>query len=430
MLIETVFVLGLLLVLLAGGLWIGLALFTLGWATLTVFSDTLPGPLMANTTWGAASAWSLTALPMFIWMGEILTRSRVSEDMFRGLVPWMNRLPGRLLHCNVVGCGIFAAICGSSAATAATIGRMTVPELSRRGYDDKMVIGSLAGSGTLGLMIPPSIMMIVYGITAEVSIARLFIAGILPGLLLILLFSGFIAIWAMRNPSKVPPGEKSMTFREKMYESRLLIPTVLLIAAIIGSIYSGIATPTEAAALGVLGSLILSLVSGSMSWRVFWESAMAAMRISCMIGFIIASAGFLTTATAFIGLPAAIAQGISDMGLSPALLILMLTVIFIILGCFLDGVSMIVLTSAVLLPTVQAAGIDLIWFGIFVILVVEMAQITPPVGFNLFVLQSLTGKDMFYVTRATIPFFLLLLLAALILWLVPGLATWLPSAML
>ncbi len=430
MLIETLFVLGLLFALLLGGVWIGLALFALGWATLTVFSDTLPGPLMANTTWGAASAWSLTALPMFIWMGEILTRSRVSEDMFRGLVPWLNRLPGRLLHCNVVGCGIFAAICGSSAATAATIGRMTVPELTRRGYDDKMVIGSLAGSGTLGLMIPPSIMMIVYGITAEVSIARLFIAGVLPGLMLIVMFSGFIAIWAWRNPSKVPNDDTRTTLREKLYASRLLIPTVILIVAIIGSIYTGVATPTEAAALGVLGSLILSLVSGSMSLKVFWDSAMAAMRTSCMIGIIIASAGFLTTATAFIGLPAAIAQGISDMGLSPGMLILVLTIIFIILGCFLDGVSMIVLTSAVLLPTVQAAGIDLIWFGIFVILVVEMAQITPPVGFNLFVLQALTGKDMFYVAKATMPFFFLLLLAVVILWFAPWLATWLPQAML
>lgn len=430
MILETVFVLGLLFALLLGGVWIGLALFALGWATLTVFTDTLPGPLMANTTWGAASAWSLTALPMFIWMGEILTRSRVSEDMFRGLVPWLNRLPGRLLHCNVVGCGIFAAICGSSAATAATIGRMTVPELTRRGYDERMVIGSLAGSGTLGLMIPPSIMMIVYGITAEVSIARLFIAGVLPGLLLILLFSGFIAIWALRNPERVPAAEARTSLKEKLWASRLLIPTIILIAAIIGSIYTGVATPTEAAALGVVGSLILSLVSGSMSWKVFWDSAMAATRISCMIGFIIASAGFLTTATAFIGLPAGIARGISDMGLTPGGLIIVLTIIFIILGCFLDGVSMIVLTSAVLLPTVTAAGIDLIWFGIFVILVVEMAQITPPVGFNLFVLQSLTGRDMFYIARATLPFFFLLLLAVAILWFAPWLAVWLPKAML
>ncbi|VFR53618.1 TRAP dicarboxylate transporter, DctM subunit, unknown substrate 5 [plant metagenome] len=430
MILETVFVLGLLFALLLGGVWIGLALFALGWATLTVFTDTLPGPLMANTTWGAASAWSLTALPMFIWMGEILTRSRVSEDMFRGLVPWLNRLPGRLLHCNVVGCGIFAAICGSSAATAATIGRMTVPELTRRGYDERMVIGSLAGSGTLGLMIPPSIMMIVYGITAEVSIARLFIAGVLPGLLLILLFSGFIAIWALRNPERVPAAEARTSLKEKLWASRLLIPTIILIAAIIGSIYTGVATPTEAAALGVVGSLILSLVSGSMSWKVFWDSAMAATRISCMIGFIIASAGFLTTATAFIGLPAGIAQGISDMGLTPGGLIIVLTIIFIILGCFLDGVSMIVLTSAVLLPTVTAAGIDLIWFGIFVILVVEMAQITPPVGFNLFVLQSLTGRDMFTIARATLPFFFLLLLAVAILWFAPWLAVWLPKAML
>lgn len=427
---EVFVVLGLLAVLLISGIWIGISLLALGWVALTLFTSTLPGPLMADTAWAAGSSWSLTALPMFIWMGEILTRSRISQDMFRGLAPWLDRLPGRLLHCNVIGCGIFAAISGSSAATAATIGRMTVPELLQRGYDDKMVIGSLAGSGTLGLMIPPSIMMIVYGITAEVSIARLFIAGVLPGILLVFLFSGFVALWAWRHPGKVPAAAKRLTLREKLWESRLLIPTVLLIAAVIGSIYGGVATPTEAAALGVLGSLILSVVSGGLSMRIFWDSAMAAMRTSCMIGFIIVAASFLTTATGFIGLAAAIAQGITNLGLTPGMLIIALAVVFIILGCFLDGVSMIVLTSAVLLPTVQAAGIDLIWFGIFVILVVEMAQITPPVGFNLFVLQALTGRDMFYVASAALPFFLLLLLAVALLWFAPWLATWLPTAML
>ncbi|MFW7341875.1 TRAP transporter large permease subunit [Pollutimonas sp. H1-120] len=430
MLVEVIFVLGLLFVLLVGGVWIAVALFALGWATLAVFTDTLPGALMVNTTWGAASSWSLTALPMFIWMGEILTRSNISQDMFKGLAPWLLRLPGRLLHCNVIGCGIFAAICGSSAATAATIGRMTVPELSKRGYDEKMVIGSLAGSGTLGLMIPPSIMMIVYGVTAEVSVARLFIAGILPGLLLVLLFSGYIAIWSWLHPLATPQEDARLSLREKLSASRLLIPTVLLIIAIIGAIYTGVATPTEAAALGVAGSLLLSVLSGSMSMKVFWESTMAAMRVSCMIGFIIAAAGFLTTAVAFIGLPTAVAQGVAGLHLSAGLLVMVLVVIFVILGCFLDGVSMIVLTSAVLLPTVQAAGLDLIWFGIFVILVVEMAQITPPVGFNLFVLQSLTGRDMLYIARATMPFFILLLTAVAAIWFAPWLATWLPKAML
>lgn len=430
MITEIVVMLGLLVVFLLGGVWIAIALLALGWISLTLFATTLPGPVMADTAWAAGSSWSLTALPAFIWMGEILARSRLSEDMFRGLTPWLDRLPGRLLHCNVIASGIFAAICGSSAATTITVGRITVPELMARGYDEKLIIGSLAGSGTLGLMIPPSIMMIVYGITAEVSIARLFMAGVLPGILLIVLFSGFIVIWAVLNSERVPHAEKRTSLREKLWASRLLIPIVLLICAVLGSIYGGFATPTEAAALGVFGSLSLSLLAGRLTVRVFWEGAMAAMRTSCMIGFIIVAAGFLSTATSFIGLPLAIAQSIADLGLSPGLFIAVLTVVFIILGCFLDGVSMIVLTSAVLLPAVHAAGIDLIWFGVFIILVVEMAQITPPVGFNLFVLQSLTGHDMFYIARATLPFFFLLVSAVAILWFAPWLAIWLPAKML
>lgn len=427
---ESIFVLVVLLVLLVSGVWIGVALFALGWATLAVFTSTVPGPLMANTTFGAASAWSLTALPMFIWMGEILTRSKVAESMFQGLTPWLHWLPGRLVHCNVFGCGIFAAICGSSAATTATMGRMTVPELSRRGYDDGMVIGSLAGSGTLGLMIPPSIMMIVYGITAETSIARLFIAGILPGILLIALFSGFIVVRSLHNPALIPKDEVRMTFRQRLWASRLLIPIVMLIVAIIVSIYTGMATPTEAGAVGVVGSLIVASASGGMSLKLFWEGAIAAMRVSCMISFIIVGAAFLTVSVAYIGLPAAVAKSITSMHLSPGMFICILTLLFVILGCFLDGVSMIVLTSAMLLPAVKSAGIDLIWFGIFVILVVEMAQITPPLGFNLFVLQSLTGRSMFYIARVTFPYFLLLLAAVAILWFAPWLATWLPKVML
>ena len=426
----TLFLFALLALLLAGGVWIAIVLLAMGWAAMELFTSTPVGKLMATTVWGSSASWSLTALPLFIWMGEILFRSRISEDMFRGLAPWLTALPGRLMHCNVIGCGIFAAISGSSAATAATIGKMTVPELLKRGYHEPMVIGSLAGAGTLGLLIPPSIIMIVYGVAADVSIARLFIAGVLPGILLVSLFSGYIMIWAWLNPDKTPPSDIHMSFAQKLYASRLLIPTVLLIAAVIGSIYTGIATPTEAAVLGVLGSLILSLVSGSLDWETFNGAVMGAMRTSCMIAFILTGAAFLTTAMGFTGIPKAMALWITGQELSPVMLIAVLTLLFIVMGCFLDGISMVVLTAAVILPTVQAAHIDLLWFGVFIVLVVEMAQITPPVGFNLYVLQGMTGRDIFSIGKHALPFFLLMAIAVAIIWIFPEIVTYLPRRML
>jgi tripartite ATP-independent transporter DctM subunit len=426
----TLFLLALLALLLAGGVWIAIVLLAMGWAAMELFTSTPVGKLMATTVWGSSASWSLTALPLFIWMGEILFRSRISEDMFRGLAPWLTALPGRLMHCNVIGCGIFAAISGSSAATAATIGKMTVPELLKRGYHEPMVIGSLAGAGTLGLLIPPSIIMIVYGVAADVSIARLFIAGVLPGIMLMSLFSGYIIVWALLNPDKTPPSDIHISFAQKLYASRLLIPTVLLIAAVIGSIYSGVATPTEAAVLGVVGSLILSFVSGSLDWETFNGSVMGAMRTSCMIAFILMGAAFLTTAMAFTGIPKSMAAWITGQALSPVMLIAVLTLLYIVLGCFLDGISMVVLTAAVILPTVHAAHIDLLWFGIFIVLVVEMAQITPPVGFNLYVLQGMTGKDIFSIGRHALPFFLLMVIAVAIIWIFPEIVSFLPQRML
>jgi len=416
-------------VFLAGGLWIALSLLGLGWLAMVLFTDSPAGKLMATTVWGSSASWALTALPLFIWMGEILFRTRISQDMFRGLAPWMAPLPGRLMHCNVVGCGIFAAISGSSAATAATIGKITIPELTKRGYDEAMAVGSLAGAGTLGLLIPPSIILIVYGVAADVSVARLFVAGVLPGVLLMLLFSGYIAAWALLNPAKTPPRDSVTTLGEKFFAARFLIPTVLLIAAVIGSIYTGVATPTEAAVIGVLGSLILSLISGSLGWQTFSASVMGAMKTSCMIAFILTGAAFLTVAMGFTGIPRAMAGWIATQQFAPWQLIAVLTVLFVILGCFLDGISMVVLTSAVILPSVRAAGIDLLWFGIFVVLVVEMAQITPPVGFNLFILQGLTGRNMFYVARASIPFFLLMVAAVALIWIFPQTVTFLPGKM-
>jgi tripartite ATP-independent transporter DctM subunit len=419
-----------LFLILGTGVWIGLSLAGVAWIAMELFSSRPAGDAMAVTIWGASSSWTLTALPLFIWMGEILFRTRLSQDMFKGLAPWMNHLPGRLLHTNVVGCGIFAAVSGSSAATCATIGKMTLPELKRRGYPDDIVIGSLAGAGTLGLLIPPSIIMIVYGVAADVSIAKLFIAGVIPGILLALLFSGYIAFWALRNPEKVPPGDKLLTLGQKLAESRSLIPVILLIAAVLGSIYAGIATATEAAAIGVIGALVLSITQRSMSWATFKDSLMGATRLYCMIALILAGAAFLTLSMGYLGLPRSLAEWIGSLGLPQFALILCLMVFFIILGCFLDGISMVVLTMGVVMPTVLAAGIDPIWFGIFIVMVVEMAQITPPVGFNLFVLQGMTGKQLPYIARVALPMFLLMVIAVLLIYFFPGLVTWLPKQMM
>ena len=414
---------------LAGGVWVGLTLAGTAWIGMELFSTRPAGDAMAITIWGASSSWTLTALPLFLWMGEILFRTRLSQDLFTGLAPWLNKLPGRLLHTNVIGCAIFAAVSGSSAATCATIGKMTLPELKKRGYPDNMVIGTLAGAGTLGLLIPPSIIMIVYGVAAEVSIAQLFIAGIIPGIFLAMLFSGYIMFWAWRNPSQVPPADEEMTFSQKLYQSRNLIPVMLLIASVLGSIYSGIATATEAAAIGVLGSLIISFFQKSLNWATFKASILGATRLYCMIALILAGAQFLTLSMGYIGLPRALAEWIGSMGLSQFWLIVVLMVFFIILGCFLDGISMVVLTMGVLLPTVQAAGIDLIWFGIFIVFVVEMAQVTPPVGFNLFVLAGMTKRDLPYIARVSLPMFFLMIFAVLVLYFVPELATSLPKHM-
>jgi tripartite ATP-independent transporter DctM subunit len=350
--------------------------------------------------------------------------------MFRGLAPWMQSLPGRLLHTNVVGCAIFAAVSGSSAATCATIGKMSLPELSQRGYPDGISIGSLAGAGTLGLLIPPSIIMIVYGVAAEVSIAQLFMAGILPGAMLAGLFSGYLALWALTHPRQVPAADHSMSFAQKVHESRHLIPVVLLIAAVLGSIYAGIATATEAAAIGVVGSLVISGVQGSLDWRTFKDSLLGGTRLYCMIALILAGAAFLTLSMGYIGLPRHLAEWIAGLGLSQWQLLFALMLFYILLGCFLDGISMVVLTMGVIMPTVAKAGIDPLWFGIFVVLVVEMAQITPPVGFNLFVLQGMTGRETGWIARATLPFFICMAIGVALITLFPAIVTALPQALM
>jgi C4-dicarboxylate transporter, DctM subunit len=420
----------LLFVILGTGVWIAIALAVCGFAAVMTKASVPAGQVFATSVWAASDSWDLTALPMFIWMGEILFRTRLSEDMFDGLAPWVQKLPGRLLHVNVVGCAIFAAVSGSSAATCATIGRISLPQLLKRGYDERMAIGTLSGSGTLGLLIPPSIIMIVYATATDQSIARLFIAGVLPGIMLASLFMGFIMVWALFNKSSMPPAEPPVPWRDRIYASRRLIPIILLILGVIGSIYGGLASATEAAVVGVFLSLVLSWWMDTLTFANFRDALLGAAKTSCMIAFILAGAAYLTAAMGFTGIPVALAEWISSFNFANWQLLLVLTLFYILLGCFLDGISMVVLTTAVIMPLVMKAQFDLIWFGIYVVLVVEMAQITPPVGFNLYVLQGMTGRNIFTIGAYSFPLFVLMCVAVIMVGVFPQIALWLPSTML
>lgn len=413
--------------LLGTGVWVGLALMGVAWVGMELFTARPVGDVMITTIWAASSSWTLTALPLFIWMGEILFRTKLSQDMFRGLAPWLAKLPGGLVHTNIVGCTVFAAVSGSSAATLTTVGKMSIPELRRRKYPEKMIIGTLAGAATLGLMIPPSLTLIVYGVTINESISKLFFAGILPGLFLAAMFMAYVAVMSKISPDWNPTPEPPMSFGEKVANSRFLIPVFLLISIVIGSMYLGYATATEAAAFGVIGGLVLAASQGSLTWKTFCESLMGATRTSAMIALILAGASFLSLSMGFTGLPRGLADLIAGWELTKFELLMALLVFYIVLGMFLDGISSVVLTMAVVEPMIRQAGIDLIWFGIFIVVVVEMAQITPPIGFNLFVLQGMTDHEMGFIARAAFPMFLIMVVMVFVLIAVPELATWLPD---
>ena len=426
--ILTFFFITILLLFLSSGVWVALSMVGVSTIGMILFTSRPVGDAMATTIWGTSSSWTLTALPLFVWMGEILFRTKLSQNLFEGLSPWMQRLPGGLIHVNVVGCALFAAISGSSAATVATVGKMSIPELRKRNYPEKILLGSLAGSGTLGLLIPPSIILIIYGVTVQESIAKLFMAGILPGVMIAIIFMGYVMVWSIINKKKMPEISENFSLIEKIKKSGQLIPVIALILAVIGSIYSGIATATEAASLGVLGALLLSFFQKSLSWDTFKNSLLGATKTSCMIAFILAGSSFLSLAMGFTGLPRNLAIWIEGMQLSPYVLIFVLMIFYIILGMFLDGISAVVLTMAIIEPMIRQTGFDMIWFGIFLVVVVEMAQITPPVGFNLFVLQGMANKDMGYIARSAFPL-LLMVLATVIIIIFPEIALWLPEKM-
>lgn len=413
--------------LLAGGVWIAIALMAVGWLGMLFVGGVPAGQVLATIVWGGAASWELAALPLFIWMGEILYRTKLSEEMFRGLAPWLGRVPGRLMHVNVLASGLFGSVSGSSAATTATVAKIALPELRKRGYDELLCLGSLAGAGTLGILIPPSITMVVYAVASNVSIIQLFLAGFLPGLLVMVLYSGYIAIWALLNKDKMPPPEPAMSLREKLRESRNLIPVSLLILLVFVTLLMGWATATECAAWGVAGSLLIAAHNRVLTIRSFWDSVMGSTRVTCMIMLILAGAAFMSKSMAYTGIPVALAAWVDGLGLGPYGLIAALTVMYILLGTALDGISMIVLTTAVVLPMVQKAGFDLVWFGIFVVLIVEMAEVSPPVGFNLFVLQTMSGKDSNTVARAALPFFFLLVVAVALITIFPKIVMVLPK---
>ena len=425
----TIFFISLLLFLLGSGIWVALSMIAVSAIGMLLFTTRPVGDAMATTIWGTSSSWTLTALPLFVWMGEILFRTKLSENLFKGLSPWLSKLPGGLVHVNVVGCALFAAISGSSAATVATVGKMSIPELRKRKYPEKLLLGTLAGSGTLGLLIPPSIILIIYGVTIEDSIAKLFMAGILPGIMLAVMFMLYVIFWSILNKKLMPKSTKNFSFAEKVWGSKQLLPVIFLITGVIGSIYTGIATATEAASLGVIGALILSFFQGTLSKETFNLSLLGATKTSCMIAFIIAGSTFLSLAMGFTGLPRNLAIWIDGMNLSPYTLLFALTIFYIILGMFLDGISAVVLTMAIIEPMIRQAGFDMIWFGIYLVIVVEMAQITPPVGFNLFVLQSMANKDMAFIAKSAFPLFLLMILAVVIVIIFPEIALWLPNKM-
>jgi len=430
MLIVVVTMFVVLFAFLAGGLWIGWTLAVTGTVLLALFRDIPLDKLLAQYAWNILTTQELLALPLFILMGEILFRTRLSQTLFRGLAPWARLLPGRLLHVNVIGCSIFAAISGSSAATTQVVGRIALDELLKRGYSKDIAIGSLAGAGTLGFLIPPSNIMIIYGVLGDVSILKLFTAGFIPGFLLAGCFMAWVMIHTTVRPGLVPDTERDLrnvTMLDRIRALKELAPAIFLIGAVLGSMYGGIATPSESAAVGVLGALIVAALQGGLTVKALRDIAIGSVLTCSMIAMILLGASILGSAAAFLGIPRAIADFVAGMGLSPFMLIVVLIIFYLILGCFLDGFSMIVLTLPIVLPIVKQAGFDPVWFGIFLVLVVEMAQITPPVGFNLFVIQGLTGDGLGYIAKVTLPYLIIMVLFTMLITVFPQIALFLPE---
>jgi C4-dicarboxylate transporter DctM subunit len=414
---------------LAFGLWIGISLILTGIIAISFFTPLPAGKILGVSIWNTLNSWPLTCLPLFIFMGDILSRGKLSEQLFSGLAPWVNRLPGKLLHVNVLGCALFAAISGSSAATVATIGKITLPQFKKMNYDEGLSIGSIAGSGTLGFMIPPSIPMIIYGVLADVSVGRLFIAGVIPGAMMAAIFVGYIMLRGILNPS-ITPATIDYTWKDRIKTLPQMLPVISLIVVVLGTIYTGLATPTESAAVGVGGALLIGLATRALSWNLFKSALMASTVTTCMMCLIVVGATYFSTAMSYLGIPQKAVMVVANMHLHPYMVIFALSILYIILGCLMDSGSMIVITLPFAIPMIKLAGFDLVWFGIYLVIMSELGQVTPPVGFNLFILQSVAQKPIGYIIRVTIPFMLLLLLSAVIITVFPGIPLWLPGQMM
>ena len=425
-------VLCLMLAVLATGMWVFMALAIVASLSLFAvlgFSPDKIGAIASRIIVRSASSWELAAVPMFVWMGEIMFRTDISERLFKGLAPIVAKIPGGLLHTNVLGSALFAAVSGSSAATTATVGKITTTELSRRGYSESLALGSLAGAGSLGLLIPPSIVLIIYGVLAEVSIAKLFIAGIVPGLMIATFYSAYIVCRCMVSPHLAPANVVDAQDATAKEIVRNLAPIIGLISVVLGSIYSGWATPSEAAAIGVFAALTFALFSGQLSRKMLSVSMINALKTSCMVCSILICAAFLSSAVGYMHIPRNIALYLDTLGLSPYVLIAVLAIFYILLGFFLDGISIIVMSLPITLPIIVNAGFDPIWYGIFLVIMIELGQMTPPVGFNLFVIQGFSGVPIHKVAYYAIPFFLLMCIAMLVLVVFPEIVLWLPRTL-
>ncbi|WP_462327485.1 TRAP transporter large permease [Desulfobaculum sp.] len=438
-LLLAVAVMAVMMILLLSSKWIGFSLFASGVAGMLLFEVHLPptisiwdkiGDLLANSVWNSLNSWALTALPLFILMGEILYRTAISTRLLNGLVPWLSGVPGRLYHINVVACSLFAAVSGSSAATTATVGKITLSELTRRGYRKSLAIGSLAGAGTLGFLIPPSLIMIIYGVLSDTSIGKLFIAGVIPGLVLATMYSVYIVARAKMDPDAIPGEDETYTWADRFAALRDLVPVFGLIVLVLGGIYVGLTTPTEAAAIGVVGALGLALYFRNLTWTNLQQALLSAVKTSGMICFIIAGAAFLSQVVGFVGIARAISTSIAELNLSPYTLILVLGLMYLFLGMILDGISIVVMTLPIVLPIVQSAGFEALWFGIFVVFMVELSQITPPVGFSIFVIQHIAKEDVRTILKATFPFFCIMVIMVMLVTVFPDIVFFLPRQMM
>jgi len=425
-----ILIFGALLLFLLSGVWIGVGIGMVGVITMLTFTRYPVGKMVASLSMGSLNSFVLVCLPGFILMGEILFRSGASKDLYSSISPWVARIPGKLLHSNIISCTLFAALSGSSAATAATIGTVAVPELKRLGYQPGMVAGSLAGAGTLGLLIPPSIALIVYGVITNNSIGQLYMAGFFPGFMLALLFVLYIVIFALLRPNLVPQDDLSYTWKDRFLGLIKILPTAGLIFLVLGLIYLGVSTPTEAAMIGVAGAVLTSVFYRTFTIKMIRESMMGTIRTSCMLFLIMMMATILSSTVAYLKIPTGLARIVTEAGLSPGVLFIMVSILYIALGCFFDGMSIMLLTLPIIYPLmVSQMQFNPIWFGVILTILIEVAQVTPPVGFNLYVIQHVSGQPITTVARYSLPFMAILILGVVLLYFFPEIALYLPRRM-